>query len=77
MTGRLTVIGVGPGSADQVTPEATAAVIAAREFYGYKPYLDRLDLADGQIPHASDNREEISRVPRRPSRARQRASMSR
>lgn len=62
MSGRLFVIGLGPGSAGQVTPEATAAVRAAREFYGYKPYLDRLSLAEGQIAHASDNREEISRA---------------
>jgi precorrin-3B C17-methyltransferase len=62
MSGRLTVIGLGPGSDAQMTPEATAAVRAAREFYGYKPYLDRLDLADDQIRHASDNREEISRA---------------
>jgi precorrin-3B C17-methyltransferase len=62
MSGRLTVIGLGPGSASQMTPEAAAAVRAAREFYGYKPYLDRLDLADGQTRHVSDNREEISRA---------------
>lgn len=62
MSGRLTVVGLGPGNAGQVTPEATAAVRAAREFYGYKPYLDRLALTDGQIAHASDNREEISRA---------------
>jgi precorrin-3B C17-methyltransferase len=62
MSGRLAVIGLGPGSADQVTPEAAAAVRAAREFFGYKPYLDRLDLADGQVRHASDNREELSRA---------------
>lgn len=62
MSGRLIVVGLGPGNAGQVTPEATAAVRAAREFYGYKPYLDRLALTDGQIAHASDNREEISRA---------------
>ena len=62
MSGRLTVIGLGPGSADQVTPEAAEAVRAAREFFGYKPYLDRLQLANGQIRHASDNREELSRA---------------
>lgn len=62
MSGRLFVIGLGPGNADQVTPEATVAVRASREFFGYKPYLDRLKLSDGQIAHASDNREEISRA---------------
>lgn len=62
MSGRLYVIGLGPGNADQVTPEALGAVRLAREFYGYKPYLDRLSLAEGQVAHASDNREEISRA---------------
>ena len=62
MSGRLAVIGLGPGNAGQMTPEATEAVRTAREFFGYKPYLDRLDLADGQIRHASDNREELSRA---------------
>ena len=62
VSGRLAVIGLGPGSADQVTPEAAEAVRTAREFFGYKPYLDRLNLVDGQIRHASDNREELSRA---------------
>ena len=62
MSGRLAVIGLGPGNADQITPEAAEAVRAAREFFGYKPYLDRLNLVDGQIRHASDNREELSRA---------------
>ena len=62
MSGRLFVVGLGPGSADQVTPEAMQAVRAAREFYGYGPYLDRLDLAEGQTRHVSDNREELSRA---------------
>ena len=62
MTGRLFVIGLGPGSPEQVTPEARAAIGEASDFFGYKPYLDRLDLAPHQIAHASDNREELSRA---------------
>ena len=62
MSGRLFVVGLGPGNADQVTPEAMQAVRAAREFYGYGPYLDRLSLAEGQTRHVSDNREELSRA---------------
>lgn len=61
VTGSIAVIGLGPGDADQVTPEATAAIAAATDFYGYGPYLDRLSLRPGQIRHASDNREEIDR----------------
>ena len=61
MSGRLTVIGLGPGDASQVTPEASAAVAAATDFYGYAPYLDRLTLRPDQTRHASDNREELDR----------------
>lgn len=62
MSGRLVVIGLGPGNADQVTPEAARAVAEAEFFYGYKPYLDRLALRPDQTAVASDNREEISRA---------------
>lgn len=60
--GRLFVIGTGPGNPDQMTPQAQDAVRAARYFYGYKPYLDRLALVDGQERVASDNREELDRA---------------
>jgi precorrin-3B C17-methyltransferase len=62
VSGTLHVIGLGPGSPDQVTPEALRAVAAADFFYGYKPYLDRLDLRPDQTLIASDNREELSRA---------------
>ena len=62
MRGRLTVIGLGPGSPDQVTPEAVRAVEKADFFYGYAPYLDRLTLRADQTRIASDNREELSRA---------------
>lgn len=61
-TGRLTVVGLGPGNLAQITPEALAAVNAAEDFFGYIPYLDRLSLRPDQRRHASDNREEISRA---------------
>jgi precorrin-3B C17-methyltransferase len=62
MTGRLFVIGTGPGNPDQMTPEAVAAVSKATEFYGYGPYLDRLNLRSDQRRQASDNREELDRA---------------
>jgi precorrin-3B C17-methyltransferase len=34
MTGRLVVVGLGPGSSAQVTPEALAAVEASEDFFG-------------------------------------------
>lgn len=62
MTGRLYVIGTGPGNPDQMTPEATQAVNAATDFFGYAPYLDRLCLRADQTRVASDNREEMDRA---------------
>jgi precorrin-3B C17-methyltransferase len=62
VSGHVAVIGLGPGNAEQVTPEASRAVADAKWFYGYGPYVDRLDLRPDQIKVASDNREEISRA---------------
>lgn len=62
MSGRLYVIGTGPGNPAQTTPEARAAIADATEFFGYGPYLDRLTLRADQIRHASDNREELDRA---------------
>ena len=58
----LYVIGTGPGSPEQMTPEAASAVAAATEFFGYFPYLDRLSLRSDQRKIASDNREELDRA---------------
>lgn len=62
MNGRLVVIGIGPGSPDQVTPEAKAEIECASDFFGYTGYLNRLSLNPCQTVHASDNREELSRA---------------
>lgn len=62
MSGRLVVVGLGPGSPDQMTPQAREAVAAATDLFGYGPYVDRVDLLPHQTRHASDNREEISRA---------------
>ena len=62
MSGRLAVIGLGPGDARYVTPEAQAALAGAQALYGYGPYLDRLPVRDGQSRHASDNRQEGTRA---------------
>jgi precorrin-3B C17-methyltransferase len=58
MTGRLTVIGLGPGDPRQLTPEAADALAAAEALYGYGPYLDRVPVRAGQSRHQSDNRQE-------------------
>jgi precorrin-3B C17-methyltransferase len=62
MSGRLYVVGLGPGSPEQMTPEAIEALASATSLLGYKPYLDRLDLRADQKAVASDNREELARA---------------
>ena len=62
MSGRLFVIGLGPGNPDQITPEASRAVAEAEFFFGYGPYVERLELRPDQTRIASDNREELSRA---------------
>jgi precorrin-3B C17-methyltransferase len=60
--GRIAIIGLGPGSPEQVTPEAARMIAEGQEFFGYAPYLDRLELRPDQIRYASDNREELKRA---------------
>ncbi|GHC78456.1 precorrin-3B C(17)-methyltransferase [Limoniibacter endophyticus] len=62
MSGRLIIVGLGPGNPDQMTPEARAAIDASSDFFGYFPYVERLNLRTDQTAHASDNREELARA---------------
>jgi precorrin-3B C17-methyltransferase len=62
MSGRLTVIGLGPGDARWLTLEAEAALATADAVYGYGGYLDRVPPRPGQTRHPSDNREEQMRA---------------
>jgi precorrin-3B C17-methyltransferase len=62
MTGRLSVVGLGPGNAHQLTPEADTIVSAAEALFGYGPYLDRVPERAGQRRHPSDNRQELHRA---------------
>jgi precorrin-3B C17-methyltransferase len=62
MSGQLTVVGLGPGSAGQLTPEAALALDAADVVFGYGPYLARVPNRLGQRRQASDNREELARA---------------
>ena len=62
MNGHLAVVGLGPGDARCLTPEAEAALADAHALYGYGPYLDRVPARAGQTRHASDNREERARA---------------
>jgi cobalt-precorrin 5A hydrolase/precorrin-3B C17-methyltransferase len=61
--GRLTVIGIGPGTADWRAPEATNAVARASDLVGYGLYLDLLgDLTAGKIRHDYPLGKESERV---------------
>ena len=62
MTGKLVVIGLGPGDPLYLTPQAADALAAADALYGYGPYLDRVPERAGQSRHPSDNREEGARA---------------
>jgi len=62
MTGSLRIVGIGPGLADWITPEASLMLADATDLVGYAPYLDRCPARAGQRRHASDNREELDRA---------------
>jgi precorrin-3B C17-methyltransferase len=62
VSGRLAVIGLGPGDARYLTQEALEALEAAQALFGYGPYLDRVPVRAGQARHGSDNREEGARA---------------
>ena len=62
MTGSLASVGLGPGPAHWIAPEASAALEAASDVVGYQPYLERVTERAGQRRHGSDNRVEISRA---------------
>jgi precorrin-3B C17-methyltransferase len=62
VSGRLAVIGLGPGDARFLTPDAAEEIAGAQALYGYAPYLARLLAREGQERHGSDNREEIARA---------------
>jgi precorrin-3B C17-methyltransferase len=51
MTGTLTIAGLGPGHAGQVTPEVSAALAAATDVLGYIPYVARVAPRAGLTLH--------------------------
>ncbi len=62
MSGRLDVIGLGPGDPNLITPEAQLALDQATDLLGYGPYVDRVPDRPGLTRHSTDNREEIARA---------------
>jgi cobalt-precorrin 5A hydrolase/precorrin-3B C17-methyltransferase len=61
--GRLTVIGLGPGSADLMVPAARTALNEATDILGYETYVKMAGpLRADQRVHGTDNREEMQRA---------------
>lgn len=60
--GRLRVVGLGPGPADWLTPEAARALAEATDLVGYAPYVERVPERPDLVRHASDNRVELDRA---------------
>jgi precorrin-3B C17-methyltransferase len=62
MSGRLSVIGLGPGDAAAMTLAAGSVLKSAQALYGYAGYLERLAPQSGQLRFASGNGEEEARA---------------
>ena len=62
MTGRMDIVGLGPGADAMVTPEVSAALAQATDVVGYIPYVARIAARPGLTLHASDNRVELDRA---------------
>lgn len=62
MSGRLAIVGLGPGDNRWLTPEAESVLASADALFGYGSYLDRVPERIGQSRHPSDNRQEEARA---------------
>lgn len=63
--GELAVVGIGPGDAGTLTPEARAAIERADHLVGYRRYLELVaDLVRGQAVHPYTLGEERARAAR-------------
>ncbi|MCK9894131.1 precorrin-2 C(20)-methyltransferase [Frankia sp. AgB32] len=60
--GEVVVVGLGPGDAGWLTPQAAAALAAADDLIGYGPYLDRVPVDPRQRRHPSGNTVEADRA---------------
>lgn len=65
-TGRLWLVGIGPGNLDQVTPAAKTAIARSDAIIGYSLYIDLIDslLRAGQIVESSPITQERQRAQR-------------
>ena len=49
MTGRLVIVGLGPGAPDLLTPRAAETLRQATDLVGYAPYLARVPERGGHL----------------------------
>lgn len=62
MSGKLYVVGIGPGAAEHITPAARSAIEAAQTVVGYKTYLDFIpQLLTGKELCSSGMMKEVAR----------------
>jgi precorrin-3B C17-methyltransferase / cobalt-factor III methyltransferase len=62
MSGRLFIVGLGPGDAGLITPRATEILAQVSDVLGYGPYLARVPERPGLRRHVTDNRQELERA---------------
>jgi precorrin-3B C17-methyltransferase len=62
MSGRLFIVGLGPGDLALQTPRAADVLGQATELLGYGPYVARVPERPGLTRHITDNRQEIARA---------------
>ena len=61
-SGWVSVVGLGPGAAEWLTPEVQQALTEATDLVGYHTYLDRVPVRSGQRRFGSDNKVEADRA---------------
>ena len=62
MSGRLVVVGLGPGDPALITPDVLEAAREAELVFGYGPYVERLPPTAGQDRVATGNGDELARA---------------
>ncbi len=63
ITGKVSIIGTGPGASKWMSPEVKTILESATDFVGYKTYVNLIkEFTKGKQIHASDNRVELDRA---------------
>ena len=62
-TGKLYLVGLGPGDAGNLTPAAAAAIADSDELVGYHYYIEQVaGEAAGKVSHAMEPGQELERA---------------